>query len=89
MIRFYRAVLIQAVHDFGSVETRDLGSRYWDEFFKSERFEELCLFSDFDIGWMLKIFRSISSVSPEIRPEITSDVVRLMKKVPLPEGVTP
>ena len=83
LIHLYRAIVIQAVHDFGYSSTEE----DWEKFLSGENFETLCLFSEFEPGWVLKIFNSISKVPVETRREITTEVVHLMKKMPLPEGV--
>ena len=85
MITFYRAIVIQAVHDFGSGEMKP------DEFdvVDSEHFIEICGFADFDHGWIKKIFNSLSEERPEVRAKITRDVVRLMKHVPTKEKNSP
>ena len=48
-------------------------------FCDSDRFEEMCIWSNWDSGWVMDTFRALNDVHPSVRLSIGKECVHMLK----------
>ena len=74
-----RHIIIQAIHDLGCgrpVERKNVAN-----FLGTKWFSILCEFSDWEEGWVRKIFKSTAVLRETVRRDVTRQVVHMTKAV--------
>ena len=77
--KLIRFVLIQALRNLGKGSIEEQDSILC--FCKSKRFDELCVWADWETVWVRETFLSLSETHPSVKPDITRECVEMMKAI--------
>ena len=77
--KLYRALLVQSLRDLGDI--RKLSTNSVVDFFRSEQFEEICVYADWESEWLRDVFEGVLSMPQNVRREIAFECAIMLKTI--------
>ena len=77
--KLYRALLVQSLKDLGDLRKKTTDSVV--KFFRSEQFEEICVYADWESEWLRDVFEGVLSLPENVRREIAFECAMMLKAI--------